>query len=117
MIFKLKLLLFKWTRKLKQFNYWLWAQAVFILLALLRLFPARAAISFSAKIARIIGPWTSRHKVATNNLRQAYPEKDDKEIEAIAVEMWDSMARLFAEYIFLDAIFDFDPHSDKTGLI
>ncbi len=33
MMFKLKLLLFRWTRKLKQFNYWLWAQAVFLLLA------------------------------------------------------------------------------------
>jgi|GEM_PF-3652543 len=41
MMFKLKLLLFRWTRKLKQFNYWLWAQAVFLLLGLLRLFPAK----------------------------------------------------------------------------
>ena len=31
--------------------------------------------------------------------------------------MWGNMARLTAEYVFLDAIFDYDPHSDKTGLI
>ena len=84
MMFKLKLLLFRWSRKLKQFNYWLWAQAVFVLLGLLRLFPAKAAISFSAKVARLVGPLTPRHKIATNNLRQAYPEKSDAEIEVIA---------------------------------
>ncbi|MGO1160583.1 lipid A biosynthesis lauroyl acyltransferase [Brucella pseudogrignonensis] len=117
MMFKFKLLLFKWSRKLKQFNYWLWAQAVFVTLALLRLLPAKSAIRFSAWFARKVGPLTSRHKVATSNLRHAYPEKSDAEIEAIAIEMWDSMARLFAEYIFLDAIFDFDPHATEPGLI
>ncbi|MDR0252039.1 MAG: lipid A biosynthesis lauroyl acyltransferase, partial [Brucellaceae bacterium] len=40
MMFKLKLLAFKYWQKLKVANYWLWAQAVFILLALLRLLPA-----------------------------------------------------------------------------
>ncbi|WP_310010390.1 lipid A biosynthesis lauroyl acyltransferase [Brucella pseudogrignonensis] len=117
MMFKFKLLLFKWSRKLKQFNYWLWAQAVFVTLALLRLLPAKSAIRFSAWFARKVGPFTPRHKVATSNLRHAYPEKSDAEIEKIAVEMWDSMARLFAEYIFLDAIFDFDPHATEPGLI
>ncbi|NKB83808.1 bacterial lipid A biosynthesis acyltransferase family protein [Brucella grignonensis] len=116
-MFKFKLLLFKWSRKLKQFNYWLWAQAVFIALALLRLLPAKSAIHFSAWFARKVGPLTPRHKVATSNLRHAYPEKSDAEIETIAVEMWDSMARLFAEYIFLDAIFDFDPNATEPGLI
>lgn len=116
-MFKLKLLVFRYTKKLKQFNYWLWAQAVFVLLGALRLLPAKAAIRFCAKIARIVGPWTSRHKVATGNLRNAYPEKTDAEIELIARDMWDSMARLLAEYIFLDAIFDFDPHATTPGLI
>lgn len=117
MMFKLKLLLFRWSRKLKQFNYWLWAQAVFVLLGFLRLFPAKAAISFSTRVARLIGPLTPRHKVATDNLRKAYPEKSEAEIEKIAREMWDSMARLFAEYIFLDAVFDFDPYAVKPGLV
>ena len=82
-MFKIKLLLFKWSRKLKQFNYWLWAQAVFMALALLRLLPAKSAIRFSAWFARKVGPLTPRHKVATNNLRLAYPEKSDAEITAM----------------------------------
>lgn len=116
-MFKLKLLAFKYWQKLKIANYWLWAQAVFILLALLRLLPAKAAIRFSAWVARKIGPLSSRHKVATRNLANAYPEKSPQEIEEIALEMWDSMARLLAEYVFLDAIFDFDPDTKEKGLI
>ena len=116
-MFKLKLLAFKYWQKLKVANYWLWAQAVFILLALLRLLPAKAAIRFSAWTARKIGPLTSRNKVATRNLTNAYPEKSPAEIEEIALEMWDSMARLLAEYVFLDAIFDFDPDAKEKGLI
>ena len=49
MMFKLKLLLFRWTRKLKQFNYWLWAQAVFLLLGLLRLFRRRLQSAFQPR--------------------------------------------------------------------
>lgn len=116
-MFKLKLLIFRYSKKLKLFNYWLWAQAVFGLLGLLRLLPANAAIRFCARVAHMIGPWTPRHKVATNNLRLAYPEKSDAEIETIASEMWDSMARLLAEYVFLDAIFDFDPAATEPGLV
>ncbi len=116
-MFKLKLLAFKYWQKLKIANYWLWAQAVFILLALLRLLPAKAAIRFSAWVARKIGPLSSRHKVATRNLANAYPEKSPQEIEEIALEMWDSMARLLAEYVLLDAIFDFDPDAKEKGLI
>ncbi|WP_439272438.1 lipid A biosynthesis lauroyl acyltransferase [Pseudochrobactrum sp. HB0163] len=116
-MFKLKLLAFKYWQKLKIANYWLWAQAVFILLAFLRLLPARAAIRFTAWAARKIGPLSSRHKVAIRNLTNAYPEKSPAELQEIALEMWDSMARLLAEYVFLDAIFDFDPDAKEPGLI
>ena len=55
--------------------------------------------------------WFGRHRVALDNLRQAYPEKTEAEIEAIALDMWGNMARLAAEYIFLDQLFDYDPDS------
>ncbi|MFK4823221.1 lipid A biosynthesis lauroyl acyltransferase [Paenochrobactrum sp. BZR 588] len=116
-MFKLKLLAFRYSQKLKQFNYWLLAQTIFVIFAVLRLLPANAAIRFCAWFARKIGPLTPRHEVAVDNLRHAYPEKSEDDIQAIAREMWDSMARLFAEYIFLDAIFDFDPNSPEKGLV
>lgn len=116
-MFKFKLLVFRYSQKLKQFNYWLLAQTIFTVFAILRWLPAKAAIRFCAWVARKIGPLTPRHKIAVNNLRHAYPEKSEQEIQAIAREMWDSMARLFAEYIFLDAIFDFDPNASTKGLV
>ncbi|KXF76934.1 lipid A biosynthesis lauroyl acyltransferase [Paramesorhizobium deserti] len=114
---KLKLLLWRYWQKLRRANYWLWAQAVFLVLWLLRRLPARSAIEFTAKAGRLIGPYTPRHRVAIANLRQAYPEKPTAEIEKIAGDMWDGMARLFAEYIFLDAVFDYDPNATGPGLI
>ncbi|YBV97191.1 lipid A biosynthesis lauroyl acyltransferase [Phyllobacteriaceae bacterium JZ32] len=114
---KLKLLLWRYWQKLRRANYWLWAQAVFLVLWLLRRLPARNAIEFAARAGRLIGPYTPRHRVAVANLRRAYPEKPTAEIEKIAGDMWDGMARLFAEYIFLDAVFDYDPNAAEPGLI
>ena len=51
------------------------------------------------------------------NLRNAFPEKSETEIEEIALASWGNMGRLAAEYVFLDRLFDFDPHSDKPGRV
>ncbi|MRG57031.1 lipid A biosynthesis lauroyl acyltransferase [Phyllobacterium sp. SYP-B3895] len=112
-----KLALFRWSQRLKSFNYWLTANVVFGILWLLRRLPAQAAMDFMDAAARKIGPLMGRHRVAMNNLRKAYPEKSEQELQDIARDMWGNMARLTAEYVFLDAIFDYDPHSGKTGII
>lgn len=104
-------------RQLRQFNYWLVAQVALVVLKLLRLLPADKALNFADRAARRIGPWFGRHRVAVSNLRKAFPEKSEAEIEAIASDMWGNMARLGAEYIFLDAIFDYDPYAKTPGRI
>jgi len=96
---------------------WLTAAAVFLCLAGLKLFPARQGIGFFAWLARFLGPMSGRHKVALRNLRAAFPEKSEQERRAIARGMWDNVGRLFAEYVYLDKIFDFDPSAEKPGLI
>ncbi|MCO5065572.1 MAG: lipid A biosynthesis lauroyl acyltransferase [Rhizobiaceae bacterium] len=82
-------------------------------IGLLRLFPADGAIAFAGRFARRFGPLFGRHRVALDNLRQAYPEKSMQEIEAIALDMWENMGRLAAEYIYLDDLFDFDRTSES----
>lgn len=118
MMFKLKLLLFRWTRKLGAVQLLaLGAGRLSAACPAAPFFPAESSDKlFGESSPRCIGPLTPRPGIATDNLRQAYPEKSDAEIE-IAREMWDSMARLFAEYIFLDAIFDFDPYATTPGLV
>ncbi|APG91462.1 lipid A biosynthesis lauroyl acyltransferase [Sinorhizobium americanum] len=100
-----------------RFRQWLIAQFVFLLLNVLKLFPADAAINFMDRVARWIGPKTGRHKLTLTNLRNAYPEKSDAWIEEIALESWGNMGRLAAEYVFLDRLFDFDPHSAQPGRV
>ena len=102
-------------QRLQTANYWLIAQAAMAALAVLRRLPADRAMNFADRTARRIGPWFGRHRTALNNLRQAYPEKTETEIEQIASDMWGNMARLAAEYIFLDALFDYDPWGKNPG--
>ncbi len=103
-----------WKRQ-RQARDWLIAQALFALLAVLRRFPARKGLAFADRLAQWIGPKTSRHKVAVENLRLAFPEKDEAAIEDLARRNWGQMGRIAAEYVFLDEIFDFDPTRDPAG--
>ncbi|MCV0397958.1 MAG: lipid A biosynthesis lauroyl acyltransferase [Rhizobiaceae bacterium] len=113
----MKKILFPLLRGLKQAQYWLIAKVVLALLALLRLLPADAALNFADRTARTIGPWVGRHRVAMDNLRKAYPDKPDAELETIARDMWGNMARLAVEYIFIDRLFDFDPQDPQVGRV
>ena len=107
----------KLLQGLKQLNYWLVAQLALAVLTVLRLLPPDRALNFADRAARKVGPWIGRHRVALDNLRKAYPEKTEAEIEAIALDMWGNMARLGAEYIFLDQLFDYVPDVRTDGRI
>jgi KDO2-lipid IV(A) lauroyltransferase len=111
------LLRYRVMRFLSRANHWLIARFALGMLWLLRKLPPDKALDFAAGAAVKVGPWFGRHRTALDNLRQAYPEKSEPEIEAIALEMWDNMARLAAEYVFLDQLFDFDPNNRGTGRV
>ncbi len=108
---------YRFMRAARRANHWLIAQAAMAALWALRKLPPDMALDFAAASARKIGPWFGRHRTALSNLKQAYPDKSPQEIEAIALGMWDNMARLAAEYIFLDQLFDFDPANRSSGRI
>ena len=106
---------FRAAQWLRMANYWLVAQAAMGVIALLRLLPMKAALGFADRAARTLGPLFGRHRVALDNLRKAFPEKSEDQIRAIALDMWSNMARLAAEYVYLDRLFDYDPaHSDQV---
>lgn len=114
---KMKRFLARHARRLKQVEYWLTARATLAALKLLRRLPPDRALNFAERAARRIGPLSGRHRVAMNNLRMAYPEKSEAELETIASDMWGNMARLAVEYIFLDKLFDFHPDNEKPGRV
>ncbi len=105
------------ARRLQMLNYWLIAQAAKLAFGAVRLLPMDAALNFVDRAARRLGPLFGRHRVALDNLRQAFPEKSEDEIRAIALEMWGNMARLALEYVYLDQIFDYSPAHPNTGRI
>ncbi|MEQ9573447.1 MAG: lipid A biosynthesis lauroyl acyltransferase, partial [Nitratireductor sp.] len=72
------------TRALQKVNYWLIAKVTLGLLALLRRLPADSALAFLDRAARRIGPLAGRHRTALANLRAAYPDKTEDELQAIA---------------------------------
>ncbi|MEI5679293.1 MULTISPECIES: lipid A biosynthesis lauroyl acyltransferase [unclassified Mesorhizobium] len=113
----MKAFLYRLSQRLKMANYWLVAQLAKALLSILRLLPTDKALNFADRAGRRVGPLVGRHQVALDNLRQAFPEKSEEEISAIALDMWGNMARLAAEYIFLDQLFDYDPKATEPGRV
>lgn len=113
----MKLLLTRVVLALRRSKNWIVAQILFAILALLKLLPAQGAIRATERIARRIGPRTSRHRLALYNLARAFPEKPEAEREEIARRMWGHMARLLAEYIFVDELIDIDPEGRSDSII
>ena len=113
----MKLALYRLWRKFRHIEMWLVAQLTFLILRLLSFLPPVAATNLLDRTARRIGPLFGRHRVAMANIRAAFPEKSEEECKQIALGMWGNMARLLAEYVFLDQIFDYDPHATTPGLI
>ena len=105
----MKMLVTRLVLALRNTKDWLVAQFAFGLLNLLKLFPADGAINFADRLVRWIGPKTGRHTLTLTNLRNAFPEKSEAEIQAIALDAWGNMGRLAAEYVFLDKLFVFVP--------
>jgi KDO2-lipid IV(A) lauroyltransferase len=112
-----KLFVTRIVLSLRHFQQWLVAQIMFGFLNFLKLFPADGAIRFADWTMRRIGRHTRRHRLMLTNLRNAFPEKSDAEIETIALASWGNMGRLAAEYVFLDQLFDFDPERKEPGRV
>jgi KDO2-lipid IV(A) lauroyltransferase len=113
----LELFITRIVLKLDHFRQWLIAQVMFGFLNFLKVFPADGAINFIDWLMRKIGPKMKRHKLMLANLRNAFPEKSDEEIQQIALGSWANMGRLAAEYVFLDRLFDFDPEKSEPGRV
>lgn len=102
---------------LRRFPQWLVAKFILVLLTLLKLFPADKALNGADRLVRFIGPKLKRHRLMLTNLRNAFPDKSEAEIETIALAAWGHMGRQIAEYVFLDELFDFDPEKQGEGRV
>lgn len=64
----------------------------------LKFFPFNGISAFGGRLLRLIGPLTSKHKIAKTGLEIAFPNKSDAEIAQILKDQWDNTGRTFAEF-------------------
>jgi KDO2-lipid IV(A) lauroyltransferase len=64
----------------------------------------RRSANFVAALMRKIGPRLKEHRIGRDNLRAAFPEKSDAEIETILSGVWDNLGRVAAEFVHLDEL-------------
>ena len=58
--------------------------------------------NFAGALMRKIGPLFKEHRIGREQLRLAFPEKSDAEIEAILAGVWDNLGRIAIEFAHLD---------------
>ncbi|PHP67479.1 lipid A biosynthesis lauroyl acyltransferase [Zhengella mangrovi] len=113
----MKMFVYRVLRRLKFVEYWIVARLTLGLLWIIKLLPAEGSLAALEWLARRFGPLSGRHRVALDNLRHAFPEKTEADLQAIALDMWGNMGRLMGEYVFLDDIFDYDPAHPESGRV
>lgn len=92
------------------------ALAVFILRSVRRFDPKKTT-NFGARCSRTIGPLLPEHRVGRDNLRAAFPEKSDREIDAILTKVWDNLGRFGGEFAHLDRVWNYDPDHPDRGRV
>jgi KDO2-lipid IV(A) lauroyltransferase len=60
--------------------------------------------NLAAALMRKLGPLRKEHRLGRENLRAAFPEKSDAEIEQILAGVWDNLGRVAAEFAHLDEL-------------
>lgn len=93
-------------KRLRQSGQWLVAFFSRVVFAGLRALGPDRASDLGAWAGAKIGPWLPHHRHAMENLRLAFPEKDDAERDAIARQAWANLGRTVCEYPHLDTLFD-----------
>lgn len=88
------------------------------LLKLLRLLSPDIMANLGGWLMRNIGPILPENRIARDNLKHAFPEKSDSEIEKILLGVWDNLGRVGAEFAQLDRLWNYDAdHPERPSRI
>jgi len=94
------------------------AAGFFTAIGFFKLFGLDGASAVGGWIGRNILYRTRTAQRGRDNLKKAYPEKSDAEIETILLEVWDNLGRTIGEYAHLDklSMYGADPRLEATGI-
>ena len=84
--------------KIKYFFQFLIVIFVFFIFKLLGL---KISSFIGGKIFQFIGPFFRSKKIIHLNIKRAFPDLEQKEINKITSNMWNNYGRVFAEYMFI----------------
>jgi Kdo2-lipid IVA lauroyltransferase/acyltransferase len=82
-----------------------------------KLLERRRAANVAGAAMRKLGPLLPEHRVGRANLRAAFPEKSDAEVEDILAGAWDNLGRVAAEFVHLDEFHIAEGASDDPNAI
>lgn len=88
----------------KKIRYLIEALFTWTFFHLFSILPINISSSLGSFLARRIGPLLKVNKLAINNIKNAMPEKTDKEISNIIDGMWDNLGRTLAEFSHIHAL-------------
>jgi Kdo2-lipid IVA lauroyltransferase/acyltransferase len=86
-------------------------------LKLIRKLGLDRAARLGSVLMRSIGPRLRAHRVARANLKAAFPEKSDQEINRLLRGIWDNFGRVMGEYAFLDQLYNYDPSTPHKWIV
>ncbi|WP_204324614.1 hypothetical protein, partial [Stenotrophomonas maltophilia] len=64
-----------------------------------------------------IGRFIKANRIGYANLKAAFPEKYEAEIQAILRGVWDNLGRTACEYACMDDLWDFDAARPNQGRV
>jgi KDO2-lipid IV(A) lauroyltransferase len=85
--------------------------------ALIRALGPDRASALGGTVARRLGPLTPWHRLALDNIRHAFPERDAAWQRATAREAWDNLGRTACEYVHMETIWDWQGQPTPGGRI
>lgn len=80
----------------------------------LRLLPFGFVSWLGGAVLRLIGPLTSKQRIARTNLKIAFPDADDSVLRRLLSDQWDNTGRTFAEFALTDRIRAFEDDAKIT---
>ena len=74
---------------------------VIFMFFIFRLLGVKISSFIGGKIFQFIGPFFRSKKIIHLNIKRAFPDLEQKEINKITSNMWNNYGRVFAEYMFI----------------
>jgi len=87
------------------------------LIGILRLLGPDRAANFTGKTARLLAPLVPANRVARANLKAAFPEKSEAEIETLLGNVTENLGRVAGEFALLESIWDYDAVRERGNRI